>query len=73
MVATGTTEERYTQLICEKQGYCLCAGAPNAWDECCCIAPAEVVRGEIDVVSSECRHCHEPMMRIDFETGERIQ
>lgn len=59
--------ESFTQLICESQGYCLCVGEPNAWDECCCIAADD------SALDSVCRHCNQEMVRIEFSTGERVQ
>jgi hypothetical protein len=51
-----------TQLICESQPFCKCAGGPNEWDECDCFAGAD----------GRCVSCEAEMIRIDFETGETV-
>lgn len=51
-----------TQLICQSEPFCLCAGDVNEWDECNCFAGAD----------SRCVSCDAEMIRIDFETGEPV-
>ena len=54
--------ENDTQLICQSEPFCLCVGDVNEWDECDCFAGAD----------QRCVSCGAEMIRIDFETGERV-
>ena len=56
-----------TQLICTSQPFCVCAGGPNKWNECCCV--------KIDnrIMDHKCRFCGAPLVEIDFETGEEVK
>jgi hypothetical protein len=52
------------QRICDSKPFCVCAGGPNDWDECCCFA---------DPTGKFCVSCGQALRVIDLETGEEVK
>lgn len=54
-----------TTLICATQPHCLCT---DHEEYSCNCTPADP-----DAPTSECKECHEPMIRIERDSGKQIE
>ena len=65
---TAPATEETSQLVCEVSGPCRCLmGQGSDLDECACIAGLRSAERE-----DACVYCHERMVRIDLDSGERV-